>query len=87
MSAGSSLSPKSSVYSLWTDIGAMNEESSDAKSLEAGTLPFKSPLVDVWDNLTIRAVIYGNVILQRAFFLAYYLFVQMIYFSYNKYVQ
>ena len=62
VSAGGSLSPKSSVYSLWTDIGAMNEDSSDAKSLEAGTLPFKSPLVDMWENLTIRAVIHGNFI-------------------------
>ena len=62
VSAGGSLSPKSSVYSLWTDKGAMNEDS-DAKSLEAGTLPFKSPLVDMWDNLTIRAVIHGNFIL------------------------
>ena len=45
------------MYNLWTETGGLNEDREEAKSLESGTLPFKSGVVDMWDSLIIRAVI------------------------------
>lgn len=56
VSAGISVSPSSSVYSLWTGSGTLNEDSEEAQSLVSGTLAYKSAVVDLWDSLIIRAV-------------------------------
>ena len=56
VSAGSSVSPSSSVYSLWTDTGILNEDSEEAQSVASGILAYKSAVVDMWESLIVRAV-------------------------------
>ena len=50
------MSPKSSVYNLWIENGTLNEYVNEAKSLLAGTMSYKAGVVDMWDNLVVRAV-------------------------------
>ncbi|WAR18815.1 HMCN1-like protein [Mya arenaria] len=55
VAAGGSLGHKASVYALWTESGALNDDVTDAASLST-TIAFKSPVVDQWENSFIRAV-------------------------------
>lgn len=55
VNAGGSLGTKSSVYSLWTNPGSLNDDATNAASLSTSTT-FKSSVVDQWENSFIRAV-------------------------------
>ncbi|XP_045160489.2 SCO-spondin-like [Mercenaria mercenaria] len=55
LAAGGSVSPKSSVHSLWSETGSVNEGVDGAASLASGTT-YKSSIIDQWTSFYIRAV-------------------------------
>ncbi|KAL4238336.1 hypothetical protein ACF0H5_003046 [Mactra antiquata] len=55
VSAGGDLPTSSSIYTLWTNNGGLNEQNPDAKSISSST-SYKSSIVDMWNNYYIRAV-------------------------------
>lgn len=55
VSAGGSVSPKSGIYTLWTELGGLNENLADAVTISSPT-SFKSSIIDQWTSYYIRAV-------------------------------
>lgn len=55
---GFDISPASGIYDLWTNTYILNEynDSHNAFSFAADTMPYKSSIVDLWNNFYFKAV-------------------------------